>query len=135
MSTPEQDSNRALQLISEILDKMIDTQTASTEALTNQKAALDSLLKAVLHNTELLEQINKHFANGFRSEIKQHIDTKCGEINVLLEKLIEQDTKLNDLLSKPSYWIKLILATVAATAGAIGGLVALIYKLLNPGTP
>jgi hypothetical protein len=129
---PADNSNHALQLISEILDKMIETQTSSTEATTSLKGAVDTNSKATIHNTGLLEEILAHFSNGFRSEIKNHINERSQELQDQINTLTEQSQKLNDMLSRPWYWVKLILTTVAATATAVGAIVAVVIKMLHP---
>jgi DNA anti-recombination protein RmuC len=128
-------NNSALGLISEILDKMIDMQQASTEAMTSLKSAVED-------SARNLQEINDRFKNGFRSELKQHITRELREKSVdatkllesLQENIVEMKTtvkEFHDLMSKPGYWVKLILTTVAATATAIGGIVALIFKLMS----
>lgn len=127
----EEKSNSALDLISEILDKMIDMQQHSTEATTGLKSAVED-------SSRSLQEINDHFKNGFRSELKEHVTdemAKCEEgMSDLREEISELKTTMKDfhaLISKPSYWIKLILTTAAAVAAAIGGIVALVIKLMS----
>jgi polyhydroxyalkanoate synthesis regulator phasin len=125
------DKNSALGLISEILDKMIDMQQASTEAMTGLKSAVED-------SARNLQEINDHFKNGFRSEIKHHITDELTKRDKPVTDLKEEITELKvtvqdfrELMSKPGYWVKLILTTIVATATAIGGIVALIFKLMS----
>lgn len=128
---PSGEHNDALDLISEILDKMIDMQQASTEAITGLKASVEETCRA-------LQEVNTHFKNGFRSELKEHISKEIDNVEEAsrkaqkeIEELKMSVEKFNELLSKPSYWVKLILTTVAATATAIGATVAVIMKLMG----
>ncbi len=125
------EKHSALDLISEILDKVIDTQQASTEAMTGLKSAVEQ-------NGERLHELNSHFKNGFRSELKEHVSSQTVKCEDAMSNLKDEISELqitmkafHELMSKPSYWIKLILTTVVATTTAIGGIVALIIKLMS----
>lgn len=139
---PDGSHNNALDLISEILGKMIDMQQASTEAMTGLKSSVEESGRTV-------HEINTHFKNGFRSELKGHmtqevekikthyeearkqLETHSDETKAQLEELNRRVFEFNEILSKPSYWMKLILATIAATATAIGATVALIMRFMG----
>lgn len=128
---PDGKHNDALDLISEILDKMIDMQQASTEAMTGLKSSVEESCRA-------LHELNTHFKNGFRSELKEHITKEIESVkdasNIAqkeIEELKKSVEQFNELLSRPSYWVKLILTTVAATATAIGATVAVVMKLMG----
>lgn len=127
----ERKHNDALDLISEILDKMIDMQQASTEATTGLKTSVEESCRS-------LQEINSHFKNGFRSELKNHItreieNVKCSSLEARreIEELKASVEEFKDLLAKPSYWVKLILTTVGATAAAIGTTVAVIMRIMG----
>ena len=127
----DESHNNALDLISEILDKMIDMQQASTEAMTVLKSSIEDSNRTV-------HEINTHFKNGFRSEIKNHVTQEIQKVEIALRDAtkeledIEQKVEdFNEIISKPSYWVKLILITIGATATAIGAAVAAIMKLMG----
>jgi ABC-type transporter Mla subunit MlaD len=146
------------QLISEFLNKVIDTQRASTEAVTQ----LTSILSEA---SETIEEVRGFFRNGFRSEIKDHVtrtSEQClerfGELldkhneraeliernvletlkfrheliekrNTLLLDLITKTDKLQSRLAKPWYWIKIIGAILGAIAIIVAGLLELTQHL------
>lgn len=119
--------DNALKIISDVLEKMIDSQIENTEAMTSVKGELDE----VESNTDT---ILSYFRNGFRSEIKEHISN---EINVLkksqedivkeVEKLTRQARSINSF----SFWAKMVgsfIGSIAIIAGAIMGIINLIEK-------
>lgn len=121
----------ALDLISEILDKMIDMQQASTAALIGLKSSIEE-------SGRTLTEINKSFKNGFRTELKDHISKEIRNIEaaeLITKKDIEQMKisveQFRELLARPAYWVKLILATVTASATAMAAATALIIKFMN----
>lgn len=136
MST-ESKGKSAISLISDILDRMIDTQQSSTEAVSNLKAAIDETRRDVTTHAEVINEINGHFKNGFRYELKESIKTSTQQLGESLNKKLEDlinvnkdlATNLKNLiqnLERPFFWIKLILTTLGATAVAIAGIVALL---------
>jgi len=64
---PRDEDTNALHLISDILDKLIDSQQSNAE--TNA-----ALKKTVEEAVRELDNINRHFSNGFKSELKLYID-------------------------------------------------------------
>lgn len=143
------DESNALHLISDILDKLIDTQQNNAEASA-------SLKSAVFESNKILYDIRAHFTNGFRSEIKKHITSEieefsqsiisdirensrvaieCSKANQTkqdraLESIQDISLKMNtlmDTLNKPWFWIKLV-GTVVVALGVIIGAVS---KLLQ----
>ena len=121
-------------LIAEILEKMIDSQISNTEALTSLKDSVDKLNFVTL-------DINDHFKNGFRSEIKEHV-TK--QINYVLDKsktahseqqLLEENicSRMEQLIlevrsfKKIGFWVKTfgaLLGSMAVVVAAIAGIIA-----------
>lgn len=90
--------NDFLDFVSEILEKMIDSQAGQIEKISSVSANCT-------HGLSMLEDIQKQFRNGFRSEIKKHIDEKIKElkekeINNVLCKLEAQDEILDSLTDK-----------------------------------
>jgi len=64
---PKDEDANALHLISDILGKLIDSQQSNAE--TNA-----ALKKTVEESVRGLDNINRHFSNGFKSELKQYVD-------------------------------------------------------------
>lgn len=119
--------DNALKIISDVLEKMIDSQIENTEAMTSVKGELDE----VESNTDT---ILSYFRNGFRSEIKEHISN---EINVLkksqedIAKEVEKLTRQARSINSFSFWAKMVgsfIGSIAIIAGAIMGIINLIEK-------
>ena len=131
---PSNDESNPLHLISDILDKLIDTQQANAEASTALKAA-------VRESNEILDDIRVHFTNGFRSEIKNHVTEELDdhfkknfdqqesvskslqEINTKLDKVVET-------LTRPWFWIKLV-GTIVVSLGVIIAAVSQILQYVS----
>ena len=64
---PREEDANALHLISDILDKLIDSQQSNAEANTSLKKLVEDTVKE-------LDDLNRHFSNGFRADIKQYLD-------------------------------------------------------------
>ncbi len=127
----ENDKNSALDLISEILDKLIDTQQASTEATTSLKNSMEDAAHSI-------REVASNFKNGFRSELKKHIDDAhakdieaIDELKDEIKELAVNTQELTKIMQRPWTWIKLILTTVGATAGAIGAVTLLVLKVMS----
>ncbi len=152
----EHDNANALHLISDILDKLIDTQQSTSEANIGLKSSVDDAV-------EVLENIRGHFTNGFRSElkghieqsannstvaIKDHVDVNSAKITTMIsdhrrdewEPMLKKSTeqlrdissnleKLINTLSKPWFWIKMIGTTIAALAVIIAAVAKLISSI------
>ena len=132
MPQEKKDEANTIILISDILDKLITAHQASAEANMSLSESVNSM-------KNILIKVEAHFTNGFRSDIKNHIDITNKE----MVRVIESDKKhhidiienlkvnnlkiqeLIDTLSKPWFWIKVVGATTAAI-GSIAGLLALL---------
>ena len=81
-------------VIYDLLDKLIDSQISNTIMLT-------TLLNAVKLNQEELKEINDHFSNGFRSELKDHIteeQERSQEVIDSILAIIQLHSKILDVL-------------------------------------
>lgn len=111
------------ELLSEILEKMIDCQMANTQALTSLKSIVDE-------NNNKVKIISAHFTNGFRSEIKEHI-TKEIKKHVTSEECmigLLKDLKKEVMAFKTlGFWFKVIVSFVVA----FGALAVAIVKILD----
>ena len=125
---PSEESN-ALHIISDILDKLIDTQQNNAETSANLRAA-------VQESNVILDDIRTHFTNGFRSEIKTHISKEIKD-HVDKTEITSQESsnaladinnkldKVVDTLTKPWFWVKLIATTVVAIGLIAGAMIKL----------
>lgn len=140
----------ALHLISEILDKLIDTQSTSAQATSQMRDALQQ-------SNRLLEDINRHFSNGFKTEIKGHItkevDTLASDLDKsiaglndrvknteeeqaayaiatakTLDEILKVVKELKDTLERPWFWVKIIAAILGSLAVITAGLLKVMGK-------
>ncbi len=56
--------NNSLNLMSEVMEKKIDSQTSKTQALTSLRDALEN-------DAERNKSVERFFANGFRSDVRK----------------------------------------------------------------
>ena len=124
--TPKEDGN-ALHLISDILDRLIDAQQKNADTNAEVSVLLDETVESVKY-------IKSLFTNGFRSEIKEHISREIKkvediqkEINKNVQTTNSNIVKVHDLLSKPSFWVKLF----GIMLGSIAAIVTGVWQLLN----
>ncbi len=105
------------ELLSEVLEKMIDSQMANTQALTT--------LKNYQRETcETMKKIEEHFTDGFRSEIKNHISEQAMNNRKAIQKMTEAIEGLNrnvNSFKSFGFWFKLVTAFVIAQAAIVGG--------------
>lgn len=134
--------------ISEVIEKMVDSQISNTQALT-------SLKESINHTYEKLQRIEGFFNNGFRtniSYIKVNVDEaikKIEEINksiasieknqsieVLSEKLEQLNRKVEDnqqalkesieSYKKTSFWVKPIVGLITAFCAVIASIMGIL---------
>ena len=55
-----------INILSEILKKFIEIQESNTKSIS-------AMQEPIKNNSNLLKEINAHFTNGFRSDIKKHV--------------------------------------------------------------
>ena len=112
------DQNNAFELISEVLEKTIDSQVANTQALT-------SLRDYQRQSAEIIRYVEKEFKNGFRMEIKTHITNELEDIKKILQEHSEKINALQntvDSFKNIKFWFK---ATVTLLM-AVGTIFAVI---------
>jgi hypothetical protein len=128
-----------IHLISDILDRLIDTQSANAHATAQMRDSVTAAAQA-------LEGLKQHFHNGFRSEIKEHISAQLREQDERVEKLLqalvdnaaaaqetskkslEIMTELSETMKKPWYWIKIIAGILGSLAIIVAGLIKVISE-------
>ena len=81
---PKEEDSGALHLISDILDKLIDTQQSNAESNT-------ALKNIVVEAVREIAQMKSHFTNGFKSELKKYItDESEKQTEILIQSIDEQ---------------------------------------------
>lgn len=131
----------SFELLSEIMDKLIDAQVQSAHATSDLKNAVDDNSQHLKELKELLIKVNDHFSNGFRQELKdtiteavQHIeheiDEKSTEGQVEANKILIAVTDFTTALKSPKAWIGAFLL-IASIFGTVAAIVTVILKLIG----
>ena len=63
----------SFELLSEIMDKLIDAQVQNAHVTSDLKNAVDDNSQHLKDLKELLIKVNTYFSNGFRQELKDTI--------------------------------------------------------------
>ncbi|KKK84556.1 hypothetical protein LCGC14_2782150, partial [marine sediment metagenome] len=82
----------SLELLSEILDKLIETQVQTAQVTAELKNAVEDNNQHLKELHEMLVKVNDHFFNGFRQELKEAIAESMQHI--------EQNLDVKSRLSK-----------------------------------
>ncbi len=80
------DDRSGTELVSEVFEKLIDSQIANTQALTSLKVTIGEV-------ADRLKGVEGFFANGFRADIKQLLT----ELNTLKDKVDETSKILGEM--------------------------------------
>lgn len=143
------DSSSFMELFSEVLDKLIETQIQSTRVASDLKHAVENNQDQLKELTRVMAEINAHFSNGFRHEISGHLDTISESINEnirdSMEKMISETKSRSDKLERKSEELHIILMDFTNTlknpkswiaafifVGTLCGLIAGLIKYINP---
>lgn len=120
----------AITLLSDVLEKMIDSQISNTEALTQVHNALDEINNEISDMDEKIAALKDQFSNGFRSELKERMreyaeesEKTHEEINHAIEDVKEELETFKSL----GFWAKVIAAFITT----LGILVAAVIKLVS----
>ena len=132
---PRSNEDGLLDLVSKIVENMSESQSSNAEVLAGFKSAIEELRKDNEKIKETAEKIESEFRNGFRKELKEHIDVNiacvCDDVKQNIKEEAEAAKKeiLESILEfkKWSFWAKLIMASFISLAG----LVVAIYKLVE----
>lgn len=102
----------------DFLDKFIDRQSVANMDVAQKLATIDTNMA----NTAVeVKDIADEFHNGFRSELKTHLDNHIKNVG---SKLGEIDEKLKKLTSL-SFWIRSLALTIGGIAAIIAGIIQL----------
>lgn len=122
-------SDKQLEIVSDILDKMIDLQSQNVQHLSTLSSSIHEI-------TAHVKETNYRFTNGFRSEIKDHVSQEANNIVHEMQetrKIIEENNKnfreLINTIKSPKVWIQLLIGFIIAVAGATGSIGTCIYTL------
>ena len=128
----------SLELFSEIMDKLIDTQVQNAQVTADLKNAVEDNNQHLKGLQELLTKVNDHFSNGFRQELKgaiteavQHvesnIDAKSAVRQAEANKILTAVTDFTAALKSPKAWIGAFLL-IASIFGTVAGIVTVVLK-------
>lgn len=128
----------SFELLSEIMDKLIDAQVQSAHATSDLKNAVDDNSQHLKELKELLTKVNSHFSNGFRQELKgtiteavqqieQEIDAKYAQGKIESEKIFTAVTEFTSALKSPKAWIGAFLL-IASIFGTVAAIVTVVLK-------
>jgi len=128
----------SLELLSEIMDKLIDAQVQNAHVTSDLKNAVDDNNQHLKDLKELLTKVNAHFSNGFRQELKdtiteavqqieQEIGAKSAEGQTEANKIFVAVTDFTTALKSPKAWIGAFLL-IASIFGTVAAIVTIVLK-------
>lgn len=107
----------------ELIEKMIDIQIGNAHDMSELKKSISNLE----NSDKKLDEIQSYFANGFRSEIKEHITQEVAS----LSRISKDVDEIKQTLTKPWFWIKLIGAITSGLIAVILIVGQIILKLMQ----
>lgn len=131
----------SLEILSEVLDKLIETQVQNAHVISELKSAVEDTNQELREVHGLLNQINSHFSNGFRlelrsaiaeaaAEIEKRIDEKAEEAHTEAAKLYAALTEFIAAIKSPRSWISAFVF-VGSIFGLIAGIVTVVLKIMG----
>jgi len=129
------------ELLSEILDKLIETQVQNAQVTADLKNSVEDNNQHLRELRDLLITVNSHFSNGFRQELKDCImeatqevindlDAKSSEGRLEAHKILNALTDFINALKSPKSWIGAFLL-IASIFGTMAGIVTVVLKLMG----
>jgi len=126
---------------SDILDKLIETQVQNAQVTAELKNAVEDNNEHLKELKTLLTEVNSHFSNGFRSELKDSIAQAAKQIEENLDaksvkgqdearKIMKAVTEFTSALKSPKSWIGAFLL-IASVLGAVAGIVKVVSMLMG----
>jgi len=101
----------------EIIEKLTDSHITTSLATAQKLTSIETNIATI---TNKVNDINKGFHNGFRSELKKYIDDK------IVTKLDEVNDKV-DKINSIGFWVK----NIGILLGSIAVIVAGLMKILS----
>lgn len=131
----------SFELLSEIMNKLIDAQVQTAHATSDLNNAVDDNSQHLKDLKELLIKVNDHFSNGFRQELKntitkalqhveQEIDEKAKQSQAESNKVLKAVTDFTNALKSPKSWIGAFLL-LASIFGTVAGIIAVVSKFMG----
>ena len=124
-------SKDPLEVMSSIVDKMVENQTTTTAVIASFKEQIEELRKNQEDFRSQLRKIEQHFTNGFRSELKKHISEDLRECQKICKHNIDCGV---DILKKKiemyksfGFWIRVCTGFIVA----VGGISVAVYKIVD----
>ena len=121
-------------ILLDILEKIISSHATNVESVSSLKSYTENINRNLSDMKKQIADIQAHFTNGFRSEVKAQIEEAMIEtkdkINHSINKINDMDQKIDSLRTdvnsykKFGFWLKLfsvIIAGIATISGAILG--------------
>lgn len=132
---PTEEFSNVLHLISDILDRLIDAQASNAEAMSSLKKAVEVMEREI-------NELNRHFSNGFKSELKAHTkemfaehrdkqDDKYGgkELFTTIKSIHSNVEEIKTVQHSWWYWIKHVGLVVAGFGACVAAVVKAIQWL------
>lgn len=88
--------NQALQLVNDVLEKLIDSQITNAKAISELKSAVEKNIETTKENAQALQRVIAFFSNGFKKELKDYISEEM----LCHDHYQEFSTKFDNLLEK-----------------------------------
>ncbi len=133
--------NSSFEILSDVLDKLIDTQVQSAAATSELRTEVQSNNEHLKELHRLLDEVSRHFSNGFRLELKEHVSKEIElieaqiETNVLKDKekyqaLLVKLERISDAICNPWSWVKAFML-IGSLFGVIAAIVAVVLKIMG----
>ncbi len=133
--------SESFELLSEILDKLIETHVQNAQVTADLKNAVEDNNEHLKELRELLTKVNSHFSNGFRQELKESITGAVHEIEkdmtvrseqatIEAGNILKAITDFTTALKSPKAWIGAFLL-LASIFGVVAGIIKVASKLMG----
>ena len=103
----------------DFLDKFVDRQCNANTEIAHKLAIIETYMNSTDTN---IKHIEDKFNNGFRSELKLHMDNHAKGFNKRLDILDKRTERLTTL----GFWLRNITLLVGSIAGIITGMIYLM---------
>jgi len=122
----------SIEFLSEVLDKLIETQVQNAQATSDLKHAVEDNNKHLAELQRQIAEVNGHFSNGFRTELKEHmtkeLEERASVANEKSEKILKTINNFTSAIQSPKSWISAFLF-IATLFGSIAAIVTYAIKL------
>jgi len=133
-----------LSLFSDMLDRLIKTESQNTQALTHLCNNIENNSDILKEISDGVDEINKHFSNGFKQELKSHInkelessvfglDRKFQECLEILSSNAKYLKMIGIYIKDPWRILKFFLILLASLVALTTAIVTLVIKFVGGG--